>query len=683
MEFEKVGRRKFLTNSAMALFGYSACVALPSGCASVGENKKSSEFTKRTASDLPKPVGQPAYKSQIGKRIHDVVNSNKIKFKEFTDYTPASEKFMDTHAIDCDLLVAGGGLAGISTALAAARNGIKVVLVQNRSRLGGNSSSEIKMHPLGILERRAGHREAGIIEELRLEDISTNSQRSWEMWDMMLYDKVISEPNITLLLDTTVFSVETEGRNISCVYARSDLTLKIFKITAKNYADCTGDGRLAMEAGAEMMWGREGSGKYGESLAADYNLHGTLCSSVLFTTVDTGKPTPYKAPSWAHKITADDLRMRDPKRIGFTYGYYFVSHGGLADTIRDDEIIRFEVIAVTLGLWDYIKNCGKYPETANLALDTVGMIPARRESYRIKGLGVFTQHDIYKTWRNYPDQVAACGWKPEDQTSGGIFARNEDPVMHSPSPDVYNMPLRVMVSKDFDNLCMAGRNMSCSHLAFSCTRVMCTGSVMGQALGTAVALATKSNRKLADYTEDKVLIKNLQQTLLRDGHLILDVENEDANDIAKKANITATSSAFGTLPSAVVNGKVYDKRKSNANKWIAPMAEHPELMLKWSASVKCSQVILNFDSGNRHLTITKEASRRVRVLEKPQPEILKDCDIIATLSNGSTKVLAEIRDNFQKRVVCNFDSVQLKSLTIKPIATQGDKYARIFEVRVY
>ncbi|MBO5255690.1 MAG: FAD-dependent oxidoreductase, partial [Opitutales bacterium] len=94
---------------------------------------------------------------------------------------------MDTHTIDCDLLVAGGGLAGISTALAAARNGIKVVIVQNRSRLGGNSSSEIKMHPLGIFEGRAGHREAGIIEELKLEDISTNPQRSWEMWDMMLY----------------------------------------------------------------------------------------------------------------------------------------------------------------------------------------------------------------------------------------------------------------------------------------------------------------------------------------------------------------------------------------------------------------------------------------------------------------------------------------------------------------
>ncbi len=681
MEFEKVGRRTFLTNSAMAMLGYSACVALPSGCASAG--RTSTNEAKKVSFKLPKPMGQPAYKSEIGKRINAVVNGNKIKFENIGNYSPASEKFMSTHAIDCDLLVAGGGLSGISVALAAARNGAKVVLVHNRSRLGGNSSSEIKMHPLGIFEHRAGYREAGIIEELRLEDISTNSQRSWEMWDLMLYDKIISEPNITLLLDTTVFSVEISGRNISCVYARSDLTLKIFKITAKNYADCTGDGRLAMEAGAEMMWGREGSGKYGESLAADYNLRGTLCSSVLFTTVNTGKPTPYKAPSWAHKITADDLKMRDPKRIGFTYGYYFVSHGGMADTVRDDEVIRFELLAVILGLWDYIKNCGKYPEVENLALDTVGMIPARRESYRIKGLGVFTQADIYGDWRKYPDQVAACGWKPEDQTSGGIFARNEAPVMHSPTPDVYNMPLRIMVSKDFDNLCMAGRNMSCSHLAFSCTRVMCTGAVMGQALGTAVALAIKTGRKLSDFTSDGELIKSLQQTLLRDGHLILDVPNEDVNDIAKLANVTATSSANGTVPASVVNGKFYDVKKSDANKWMASMSGNPEINFAWNRPTKISKAIFNFDSGRRHLTITKEASRRKHVLEAPQPEVLKDFDVVATLPNGEKKVVGQVRGNYQKRVVVDFPRVSVKSLTIKPIATNGDKFARIFEVRIY
>ena len=676
-----------MTNSAMAMFGYTACVAVPSTPAAKKKKAAGSAAQSapagRTAADLPKPLGQPPYKSEIGRRIFDVVGRNKIKFQAPAGYTPASEKFMETVAADCDVLVAGGGLSGISAALAAARNGAKVLLVQNRSRLGGNSSSEIKMHPLGIREGGTGYREAGIIEELKLEDISQNVQRSWEMWDLMLYDKIISNPNITLLLDTAVFSAETDGDTVKTVYARSDLTLKIFKISAKYFIDCTGDGRLAMEAGAEMMWGRDGSKKYGESLAGDKDLGGTLCSSILFTTMDVGRPVPYKAPAWAHKITAADLRLRNPQRIGFQYGYYFVAHGGLADTVHDDEVIRFELLSVVLGLWDYLKNCGKYPETANLALDTVGMIPARRESFRIKGLKLFTQSDIYGGWRNYPDQVASCGWVPEDQPSGGIFAPDEKPAMNSHFTPTYNMPLSVLISKDFKNLCMAGRNMSCSHLAFSCTRVMCTGSVMGQAIGTAAALAVKSGRNIADYTKDAALITALQQRLLRDGQLLIGVENLDAADLAKKAAITATSSAFDTLPSAVANGRIYDLRRENKNKWIAALSESPELQLTWDIPQKISALILNFDSGCRHLCITKEGSRRRQVLEAPQPEILKDYDIVAVLADGSRKTVARRRGNYQKRVVENFDTVAAKSLILKPLASNGDKFARVFEIRAY
>ena len=671
MEYEKIGRRLFLSTSAMSLLGYAACVAIPEP-----------ERKRRGRDDLPKPIGKSAARSEIGRRIESATPAgNRILFKNSQAYSPASERFMDTFRLDCDLLVAGGGLAGVSAALAAARHGAKVVLVQNRSRLGGNSSSEIKMHPLGIWEFRTGFREGGIIEELKLEDISVNTQRSWEMWDLMLYDKVISEPNIALLLDTTVFSVETEGDKISCVYARSDTSLKIYKITAKNYADCTGDGRLAMEAGAEMMWGRDGSGKYGEDLVDDRNPHGTLCSSLLFTTTDTGKPAPYKAPAWAKKITAADLRFRDPKRNGFQFGYFFISHGGLSDAIRDTEVIRFELLSVVLGLWEYIKTCGKYPETENLALDTVGMIPARRESYRIRGLHLFTQHDIYGGWKNYPDQVATCGWLPEDQPSGGIFEPDVRPVLRTRKTSPYNMPLRVMISKDFSNLSMAGRNMSCSHLAFSCTRVMCTGSVMGQALGTAAALAAKHGAKLADFTENKALINELQQELLRDGQIIMGVPNLDPTDLARKAEIS--SNIPNSNPAAVNNGKIYDVLKSDANKWIAPLSEKPELTLSWRAPQKISKIIFNFDAGRRHLCITKEASRRRLVLEAPQPEVLKDYDVIASLADGSTKTIIRRRGNYQKRVIENFSPVSASSITVRPLATNGDSHARIFELRVF
>src|ERR1019366_6096116 len=123
-----------------------------------------------------------------------------------------------------DVLVAGGGLAGVCAAIAAARHGARVVLVQDRSRLGGNSSSEVKMHVVGANchKGRPGWREGGLIEELRLDDAVANPQRSFELWDLLLYDKVVSEPNVTLLLDTVLYSAETKDGRINRVRARSD-----------------------------------------------------------------------------------------------------------------------------------------------------------------------------------------------------------------------------------------------------------------------------------------------------------------------------------------------------------------------------------------------------------------------------------------------------------------------------
>ena len=126
----------------------------------------------------------------------------------------AAERHMKRVDLACDVLVAGGGLAGVCAAVAAARGGAKVVLVQDRSRLGGNSSSEIKMHVVGANNHggRPGWREGGLIEEFRLDDAAGNPQRSFELWDLLLYDKCVSEPNLTLLLDTTLFAAQMQGR---------------------------------------------------------------------------------------------------------------------------------------------------------------------------------------------------------------------------------------------------------------------------------------------------------------------------------------------------------------------------------------------------------------------------------------------------------------------------------------
>src|ERR1035438_3574059 len=162
---------------------------------------------------------------------------------------------------DADVLVAGGGLAGVCAAIAAARHGARVVLLQDRSRLGGNSSSEVKMHVVGANQHtgRPGWREGGLIEELRLADAVNNPQRCWELWDLLLYDKVVSEPNITLLLETTLTAAAVRGASISEVTARCDKSEHIYRIRARIFCDCTGDCRLGLEAGAEVRTAGKGA----------------------------------------------------------------------------------------------------------------------------------------------------------------------------------------------------------------------------------------------------------------------------------------------------------------------------------------------------------------------------------------------------------------------------------------
>src|SRR5689334_12306618 len=180
----------------------------------------------------------------------------------------AAEPHMTLVKLDADVCVAGGGLAGICAAIAAARNGAKVVLLQDRSRLGGNSSSEVKMHVVGANSHksRPGWREGGLIEEFRLDDAANNPQRCWELWDLLLYDKIVSEPNITLLLDTTLSSASLQDGRITTVMARCDKSEHLYRIKAPLFIDCTGDSRLGFEAGAEMRSGREARSEFGESL---------------------------------------------------------------------------------------------------------------------------------------------------------------------------------------------------------------------------------------------------------------------------------------------------------------------------------------------------------------------------------------------------------------------------------
>jgi hypothetical protein len=596
-----------------------------------------------------------------------------------------NEAHMALVKLDCDVFVAGGGLAGVCAAVAAARNGAKVVIVNDRSRLGGNSSSEVKMHVVGANHHksRPGWREGGLIEEFRLDDAANNPQRCWELWDLLLYDKLVSEPNVTLLLDTVVFASDVRDGAIQRAWARSDKTEHLYEITAKIYMDCTGDSRLALESGAEIRFGREARSEFGESLAPEKPDEEMLGSSILFTSRKHDRPMPFTPPKWARKVTKDQLLKRPTN--SWEYGYWWIEWGGQMHTIHDNERIRFELLSIVLGVWDYIKNSGNHPNSANWALDWVGMFTGKRESRRIVGDHLLTQFDLMGVNADFEDAVAIGGWPMDDHPPGGFDRSDLPPCVQVKTP-IYNIPLRSLYSKNVSNLMMAGRNASASHVAFTSTRVMATCAVMGQAAGTAAAIASRYKLTPRQLYEDKSRLKELQQKLLRDDQSIQGRKNEDATDLARQATITASAEHEDAKAEHVTSGFVRDVAGEWTNRWSAPLdGGEAWLELAWNEPQKLSQVQLTLDSGfHRELTLTSSDGINKGIIRAPQPETIKDYKLLYRSSaDGKWEPLAEVTGNHQRLVRHTFDPVQAQAVRLVVSATNGEPLARVFEVRCY
>ncbi|MBK9140428.1 MAG: FAD-dependent oxidoreductase [Verrucomicrobia bacterium] len=595
----------------------------------------------------------------------------------------AGEPHMTLVDLTGDVFVAGGGMAGVCAALAAARHGAKVILVQDRSRLGGNASSEVKMHIVGADHhgQRPGWREGGIIEELRLDDAVNNPHRSFELWDLLLYDKLKSEPNLTLLLDTTLFAAETENGSIRRVLARCDKTEHLYRITARQFLDCTGDCRLGLEAGADHRVGREARSEFGESLAYDVADRQTLGSSILFTARDYGRPVPFTPPAWARKVTKEMLRFRAVN--SWEYGYWWIEWGGQLDSIRDNERIRFELLSIVLGVWDYIKNSGDQPSSVNWGMDWIGFLPGKRESRRLMGDYLLTQHDLEGKRGEPEDAVAIGGWPLDDHPPSGFDAWQAPPFRSIKVPDVYSIPLRCLYSRNVRNLWMAGRNISATHAAFSSTRVMATCAVMGQAAGTAAALCARHGLTPRQLYEDKARLRELQQTLLRDDQTIKGRRNEDPRDLARSAKVTASDSHDLSRPENVINGFVRDSGNEWKNRWGVRLGGEPAwLQLSWSTPQRVREVQITFDSGfHRELTLSASDGVSRRMIRGPQPETVRDYNLEWLTPEGPR--VHSVRGNHQRLNRVVLDGVVTDTLRLLPLATHGSPIASVYEIRVY
>ncbi len=615
---------------------------------------------------------------------------------------------MRNSKLECDVLVAGGGPAGWTAALAAARSGARVVLCQDRPVLGGNASSEVRMHIVGAdgsgsrgIPLACEAREGGIIEELRLDASVRNPQRSSSMFDLLLWEKCQAESNLKLLLNTTVTGADVSDGLIRSAAAVRHSTEEQFHIEARVFIDCTGDGRLGVEAGASFREGREGSHEFGESLAVAEPDSCRLGSSIMFQARRHDRPVPFLCPEWARKFTEEDLKLR-PHAVaeldrGLEYGYWWIEWGGTLDTIRDNEAIRDELLRIVMGVWDHVKNGGQHG-AANWALEWFGFLPGKRESRRFTGLHVLTERDVMQSLPK-PDAIAYGGWPIDVHPPEGVDASELPPCVQHPVPLLYDIPLRACISRDIPNLMFAGRNLSATHIAFASTRVMATCSVVGQGVGTAAALSVRRQQTPADMVGDVKAIDELQQQLLRDDCFLIGKTNTQTHDLAKSASVHTSSEQPEGPAKNVVSGQTRSvhgskgvaagRTTSGTHRWMSSPADGfpVSVELRWPEPIQACEVQFIFDTGlHRVLTFSlADAYTQKMIWGEPQPETARDylVEVRSGAQSGAqwTEV-CHIEGNYQRLRRHSLRSIPFDALRLTVQASNGSDHARVCEIRV-
>ena len=442
-----------------------------------------------------------------------------------------------------ELIVVGGGIAGTCAAITAARNGIKVILVQDRPVLGGNGSSEVRLWVLGATSHMGNNnrwaREGGVIDEILVENLYRNKEGNPIFFDTVLLEKVKLESNITLLLNTIVYDLEKKDAvNISSLKAFCSQNSTEYYLNAPLFCDASGDGIVGFKAGASFRMGAEIKSEFGEGFTPTAEYGELLGHTMYFYSKDTGKPVKYVAPSYALKDITKIPKFKNIKTGQMGCNFWWFEFGGRGDTIHDTEEIKWELWSVIYGVWDYIKNSGNFPEAENLTLEWVGNIPGKRESRRFEGPYILTQQDVVGQTHFY-DAVAFGGWAVDLHPADGVFSELPSCNQYH-SKGIYEIPYRCLISKDIKNLFIAGRLISASHVAFGSTRVMATAGHGGQAIGMAAAMCIQAGTTPLAFT-DSENIRMLQQRLNLAGQSIPGIPIDPTWNLAAEATIEASS----------------------------------------------------------------------------------------------------------------------------------------------
>lgn len=444
--------------------------------------------------------------------------------------------------INADLVITGGGLSGICCAITAARQGLKVALVQDRSVLGGNASSEVRLWVLGATSHMGNNnrwaREGGLVDEILVENTYRNPEGNPIIFDSILLDKVKQEPNIELLLNTVVYDLDKKEELITAVKAYCSQNQTEYYLKAPLFCDASGDGVLGFLAGAAFRMGAESKQEFNEPFAPTEEYGELLGHSLYFYSKDTGRPVKFIPPAFALEDIKTIPRFRSFNAKEYGCKLWWIEYGGRMDTVHDTEKIKWELWKVVYGVWNYIKNSGNFPESETLTLEWVGMIPGKRESRRFEGDYILKQQDIVEQ-RHHADAIAFGGWSIDLHPADGIYS-SAPGCDQWHSKGIYPIPYRCIYSKNIKNLFLAGRIISSSHVAFASSRVMATSAYVAQAVAIAARLCKEHQCLPADIINNgKITL--LQQELIHTGQYIPGIHLPDPGNITTLATITASS----------------------------------------------------------------------------------------------------------------------------------------------
>ena len=393
-----------------------------------------------------------------------------------------------------DVVVVGGGVAGTCAAVTASRLGLRVALVQDRPVLGGNGSQEIGIGPWGPSRPLVDE----VVKELRGPQ------------------PFAAEPGIRLFLGWHAFGVQKKNNRIVAVDARHISTSKEMRFSAPLFVDCTGDGWIGYWAGAAYRQGREGYREFNESRAPNEPDKRTHGNSVVFRTAMAKELVSFPEVPWAAEVSKDYAQManipaqqRDPP--------HFWEYGQGLDTLQEAERIRDHLFCAIYGTYASVKV--RHPQAANLQLVWVGHIAARGESRRLEGDYILNENDV-AAGRMFPDAVAygpksffclhyisttydfrGGAPRPAWETAGRQpttrpASPSEPPPACAdsiPTGKTPTIPFRSLYSRNIENLMMAGRCASATHVAAMNIKCMRTGGQMGIATGAAAFLCKKHN----------------------------------------------------------------------------------------------------------------------------------------------------------------------------------------------